>query len=211
MLQSRGPTLTITQFADSFHQAVILAQSWLNENRCDYILLGSVDQYGEVMKYICGQKLKIADDGKIRPFSFSKLPVVVPGEGSVFFLMTNQTTSKKYASLFPPADANFKKPDMCILDCDGMCGSEEAYLSIKETGALVSSYVPIFGSMLTVSSFNCVAAALMLKNQCHYPTPIQDNPHGLDLCKIHQPAKIDRISCIKYGCKREKREFFLEK
>ncbi len=209
LLQSRGPTLTITQFAKSFQQSIILAESWIKEGRCDYILVGSVDQCGKVMEYICSQKLVLADDGIIRPFLFSDTPAAVPGEGSVFFLLTNKEVPKKYAAIsaFPEARAN--RPDMYLLDCDGMYGSEETYLEACRTKPLVSSYTPIFGSMLTVSSFSCAVAALMLRNQQHYAAPVQDNPHGLNICRTKQSAAIKSISCIRYGCNNERIESFL--
>ncbi|NQU73758.1 MAG: beta-ketoacyl synthase chain length factor [Candidatus Omnitrophica bacterium] len=208
-LQSRGPTLTITQFAHSFHQAMMLAESWLNEDRCEHVLVGSVDQCGKVMEYICSQKLSLAQDGRIKPFLFSSDPETVPGEGSAFFLVSAKKTSKRYCSVSTRAADDPKKPDMYLVDCDGMAGSEEAYRAIGETGSVISSCTPIFGSMLTVSSFNCVAAALMLKEQRYYAAPIQDNPHGLNLCKEHQPAKINSINCVRYGCKRKKLEIYL--
>ncbi len=210
LLQSRGPTLTITQFAKSFHQSVILAESWLKEGRCDYILAGSVDQCGKVMEYICSQKLRLADDGIIRPFLFADKPAAVPGEGSVFFLLTNKEVSKKYASISAFPDACASRPDMYIFDCDGMAGSEEAYREACQDKPLVSSYTPIFGSMLTVSGFSCAAAALMLKNQQRYAAPVQDNPHGLNICRNHEPALTKSINCLRYGCKHERLEIFLK-
>jgi len=88
VLNSRGPTLTLTQFTSPIHQALILAQAWLEEGRCKYVLAGCVDECGNVMEYICNQKLRIANDGKIKPFNCSASPSAVPGEGSVFFMTT---------------------------------------------------------------------------------------------------------------------------
>jgi hypothetical protein len=90
-----------------------------------------------------------------------------------------------------------------------MAGSEEVYRAIGEAGSVVSSYTPIFGSMLTVSSFNCAVAALMFKEQYCYAAPVQDNPHGLNLCAVHRSEKINNINCVRYGCQREKVELFL--
>ncbi|MFH0917708.1 MAG: beta-ketoacyl synthase N-terminal-like domain-containing protein, partial [Candidatus Omnitrophota bacterium] len=124
-LQTRGPTLTMTQFANSFHQAIILAESWLKEKRCEYILVGSVDQTGKVMEYICSQKIKVASDGKIKPFNFSKNPECVPAEGSAFFLVTDNPKYNKYCSISALAGQNQEGEDLYILDSDGMCGNEE--------------------------------------------------------------------------------------
>jgi len=200
-LQTRGPTLTMTQFADSFHQALILAESWLQEKRCDYILVGSVDQVGKVMEYICNQKLKVALDGKIKPFNFSKTPECVPGEGAAFFLVTNNLKYNKYCAISALPQNNQKEADLCILDSDGMCGNEELYQKISNTR--LTSYAPIFGSLLTLSSFSCLAAAIILKNQKLYASPIKDNPHNLNILTKNETFLIHKINCLRYNCYQE--------
>ena len=80
----KGPTWTITGFCNPFGQAIALAQAWLNEGRCDYVLLGGGDECGTVLEYICKEKLPIAKDGKVGENAY------VPGEGMAFFLVDNQ-------------------------------------------------------------------------------------------------------------------------
>ncbi|MCK4401646.1 beta-ketoacyl synthase chain length factor, partial [bacterium] len=148
VLESRGQTVTLTQFAFSFHQALILARAWLYEKRCEYVLVGSVDECGAVMEYICSQKLRIAEDGKIKPFDFAATPVAVPGEGSVFFLMTLEKSHKKYCKIAVSLnDEGVEKDrqDMFILDADGMTGDERKYQKAAESGVCISGYSPIFG------------------------------------------------------------------
>lgn len=82
-LESHGPTLTVTQFADSFSQALLIAQSWLEEKRCTNILVGSVDQLGKEMEYILT----------------AKAPELKPKEGSVFFMLTNKEDKNKYPAI----------------------------------------------------------------------------------------------------------------
>ncbi|MCK4401354.1 hypothetical protein KAW08_03505, partial [bacterium] len=65
-------------------------------------------------------------------------------------------------------------------------------------------YSPIFGSMMTGTSFNCAAAALMLKNQMRYACPVQDNPHNINICAKTKPAQIQGIRCVRYNCEHEK-------
>jgi 3-oxoacyl-[acyl-carrier-protein] synthase II len=208
VLESRGPTITLTQFAFSFHQALILARAWLYEERCEYVLVGSVDECGAVMEYICSQKLRIAEDGRIKPFDFSATSVAVPGEGSVFFLMTLKKSHKKYCEIMAVSlnDEGVEKDesDMFILDADGMTGDEREYQKAAESGICISGYSPIFGSMMTGTSFNCAAAALMLKNQIRYACPVQDNPYNINICAKTKPVKIRGISCIRYNCGHEK-------
>jgi 3-oxoacyl-[acyl-carrier-protein] synthase II len=40
-LNIKGPTLTITQFQFSFQSGLQLAQAWLDQGRCDYVLAGT--------------------------------------------------------------------------------------------------------------------------------------------------------------------------
>lgn len=208
VLDIHGPTLTLTQFAFSFHQALILAQIWLNEGRCKYVLVGSVDECGAVMEYICSQKLQIAKDGMIKPFNFSASPVAVPGEGSVFFLMTREKSIKKYCSLTGVEifgdDMETDRADICILDADGMSGDERSYGDSIKHGIYTAGYAPVFGSIMTGSSFHCAAAALMLKKQIRYACPVQDNPHGVNLCRVTANADIKKVYCIRNNCENNK-------
>jgi 3-oxoacyl-[acyl-carrier-protein] synthase II len=201
-LQTRGPTLTMTQFADSFQQAIILAESWLAEKRCEYILVGTVDQVGNVMEYICSQKLSLAADGKIKPFNCAKSPQAVPAEGSAFFLVTNNPKYNKYCSIsgLPQDD---KKADLYILDSDGTCGDEVSYGRLDRNQTPLVSYAPVFGSMLTLSSFSCMAGALMLKNQITYPNPVYENPHGLNILTENLTFPVHKIACLRYNCRQE--------
>ena len=208
LLGNRGPTLTITQFFCSFHHALILAGSWLREGRCKYVLVGSVDECGEVMENVCAQKLKIASDGKIKPFQFSKDPEAVPGEGSVFFFLTSGDTSNGYCRInnvsLDKDGRSAEQSDISILETDGLSEDETIYRDILPLDNLVAGYAPIFGSIVTGSSFQCAAGALMLKNQVRYACPILDNPHGLNLCQKTEPAHLNTINCIRYDCSEKK-------
>lgn len=203
VLGGRGPTLTLTQFAFSFHQALLLARAWLNEGRCKYVLVGTVDECGAVMEYVCRQKLRTPADGKIRPFRFSKEPEAVPGEGSAFFLLTHEQAPKTYCEIagvsFAPKAAG-ASPDLCLIDADGMSGDESGYRSAIPAGAPVAAYTPIFGSMMAGGCFHCVAAALMLEKRTRYACPVPDNPFGLALCDGSHSVPPREASCVRHGC-----------
>jgi 3-oxoacyl-[acyl-carrier-protein] synthase II len=205
-LQNRGPTLTLTQFAFSFQQALILASAWIDQGRCESVLVGSVEECGTVMEYICSRKLKVARDGKIRPLEFSPSPAAVPGEGSAFLLLTGKETPKSYCELERVFfdDEAAEGADLYVLDADGMSESETCYSEIGNQDVLVASYCPLFGSMMTGSAFHCASAALMLMNQTRYACPVQDNPHGIRICTTTESTSIQRIQCIKYNCFDEK-------
>ena len=119
------PLLSLTLLA-------IVASAWIREQRCQNVLVGSVEECGAVMEYICSKKLGIAEDGRIKPFEFSRSPSVAPGEGSVFLLLTRADGPKRYCELRGVSvndEAREGNPDLCIIDADGMSGDEICYQS----------------------------------------------------------------------------------
>ena len=203
VLNCRGPTLTLTQFTSPIHQALILAQAWLEEGRCKYVLTGCVDECGNVMDYICNQKLRIANDGKIKPFNFSASPSAVPGEGSVFFMTTLENCQNKYCKMIQASINHCEtetKPDICIVEADGMTGDETTYHNTAPADVSIGGYAPIFGSMKIISAFHCAAGALMIKNRITYACPVQNNPYYLNLITKTEPAEIKQICCIRKNC-----------
>ena len=200
-LGSRGPTLTLTQFAFSFHQALVLADAWIREGRCDRVLVGSAEECGAVMEYACNEKLVIARDGRIRPFAFDASPVAVLGEGSAFFLLTREETPKHYCELGGvrfDEEPSSEAPDLYLLDADGMCGDERGYRKVAERGVEIASYTPLFGSMMTGSAFHCACAALILSKQMRYGCPVADHPHGIEPCTTTGPSELGALRCVRY-------------
>lgn len=203
-LDVRGPVHTVTQFSCAVHHAFDLARIWLAEDRCQHVLVGSAEECGTVMDYICRGMLHIAEDGKIRPFAFSKSPLAVPGEGAVFYLVTNQNNEARYCRVSIIQDAKPTEPppsaDLILVDADGMAHDESCYREAALSDALIAGYSPLFGSMLIGSAFNCAVAALMLRKQTQFASPIRENPHGVRICATREARFLNRICCIKYGC-----------
>ncbi len=207
VLGVHGPCLTITQFYFSFQTALQMAGVWLDEERCDYCLVGAVDQYGEVLGYIQNHKLSLAEDGRIKPFNF-KPTYQIPAEGSVFFLVSKNKTDNTFCKIesicFNKNNLdNNVDVDLNIIDADGAMADESAYLSAISPKIPTAAYAPLFGSMMIGSAFNCTAGALMLKNQAYYKNPVTDNPHGINLLQDQGSSSIERISCIRYNCNTE--------
>lgn len=201
-----GPTLTITRFDFPFQYALQLAQTWLEEGRCEYVLAGAVEQYGDVMGYIYSQKLMPAYDGRIKPFNFNQ-PSHVPGEGAAFFLLSRKESENMFCKV---EDACINEPSdtlsagLNIIDADGMLNDKSAYKRVFSENTPVAAYSPIFGSMEIGSAFNCAAGALMLKKQMLYANPVTDNPHGVNILKEVKPSDTEAIHCVKYNCYGEK-------
>jgi 3-oxoacyl-[acyl-carrier-protein] synthase II len=211
-LQIKGPTLTCSQFRFSFHAALQLAQAWLDQGRCDYVLAGAVDEYGNVLGYVSDHKLTTAKDGKIKPFTF-KPTCQVPGEGAAFFLLTNARSGNQYCEIDAlHIDIKHDTPaDINIIDADGMLPDESAYVTSLSPEIPTAAYSPLFGSMMIGSAFNVAAGALMLKQQTHYATPVQDNPKNISLLTDTGNSRIGSIRCMGYNCYAELAEIYLSK
>lgn len=211
-LDIQGPTITVTQFFFSFHNALILAGLWLKEERCDVVLVGAVDQYGDLMRYIYDTKLTPAPDGRIKPFDLYPTGQV-PGEGALFFLVGDKGPGDPFCSIEHVAyglDADgIGRPDLNIIDADGMLPDESVYASFLSPDIPTAAYSPLFGSMMIGSAFNCAAGALMLKRRTLYANPVQDNPHGLNLLEDTKQTGIESILCTRFDCNQERASILL--
>jgi 3-oxoacyl-[acyl-carrier-protein] synthase II len=213
-LNVKGPTLTVTQFRFSFQAALQLAKTWLDQKRCDHVLLGAVEQYGDLLGYVMDHKLTTAADGRIKPFAF-KPTCQVPGEGAVFFLLTNGSSERVYGvvnAVHTNDDPDRGKTvDLDIIDADGMMPDESVYLRSLSPDTPVSAYSPLFGSMMIGGAFNLAAGALMLKQQRGYAAPVQDNPHGILLLAETGNRRMDAIRCTGYDCFGERTSIYVSK
>lgn len=167
VLGLKGPAMTITQFHFAFHQALYLAYAWLKEGRVERVLLGVSDECSPAMEYICEEKLSIAADGKMSPLHCLEKPKLVPGEGSVFFLVTLDPAKIKYGAFsaveIGKENKGWEDAGLLILGANAMAGSEKIYATAAN-GAPLAAYSDIYGGLMTSAGFECAAAALMLKN-----------------------------------------------
>jgi 3-oxoacyl-[acyl-carrier-protein] synthase II len=102
----RGPTLTITRFSSAFQEALTLSCAWLEQKRCDFVLVGAADELGAVMQEVL--KLRSID---------SKFTL---GEGAAFFVLSQTPSGKNYGSIGPIQNA------MNIASLDDQHGLTEA-------------------------------------------------------------------------------------
>lgn len=203
-LDIQGPTLTLTQVHFAFHQALVLARQWLATRRCDHVLVGGVDELGSVMHFICRSLLRSPGDGKIRPFAFSKTPSAIPGEGSAFFLLSATPQSHTYAKVeqttiaawAPPAG----QPCLHILEADGTLAEESGYARTASVGAQIAAYAPLFGSMSGGSPLQAAAAALMLKEQVGFSSPIVDAEPHLPVLRSSSSQSLQSILLTRLHC-----------
>ncbi len=214
VLGIEGPTLTITDFFFSFHNALQLAQLWLREKRCDYVLAGVAEQYGSVQAYVHDTKLTAAPDGRIRPFNFNP-SFQVPGEGSVFFLLSHNDADKALCAvhdvLVDNGGGDVLRRDLDVIDADGLLADESPYLKTLSEDVPVASYTPLFGSIMSGSAFTCAAGVRMLEKQMIYASPVKENPHRLNIAGETRSCLIELIRCIRYNCYGKKAVVYLRK
>ena len=86
LLDIRGPSLSVTDFEIGFEQSVQLAQCWLAEGMCDRVLIGAVDEVGEVLLHCASRMLNEAAE-------------VSPGEGAMFMVLGPGGSSGAIAQL----------------------------------------------------------------------------------------------------------------
>jgi 3-oxoacyl-[acyl-carrier-protein] synthase II len=205
-LDLKGPTLTVTSFRLSFPSALQLAQGWLEQGRCDYLLVGCAEQYGNVLGHVTGRKLNRATDGIIRPFTFAPT-AQVPGEGGVFFLLGRETTPESYCALEGVTTTEPRPSgdpaDLQIIACDGMLQDESLILAALDRERPVTGFAPLYGSSMGGSAFSVACGALMLKQQRIYAAPEQTNPHGLPLGTTTATASLGRVRCFDGTCRGE--------
>ena len=213
-LAIQGPTLTVTQFFFSFQAALQLADAWLREGRVEDVLVGAVDQVGEVMGYIAASRLAIARDGRIKPFVFSPAEAV-PGEGAAFFVMSSRDRGSAYCTVdglrFHDDLSGPVRSDLDILDADGLSIDESSYISSLVPGVPAAAYAPLYGSMMIGSAFSCAAGALLLKEQRCFASPVPDNPRGLAIVREPADSSIEFIRCIRYNCSTDRAVIELKK
>lgn len=226
----RGPTLTLTQFDFSFHEALVLAEIWLDDDICDYVVVGNADECCTVMEYICSQKLALPHDGRITPFSFASPPANIPGEGAAIFVLSNESHQSAYCRISGVGVGNSTPAvdtyDLHLLDAGEMSADDTPYLSMtqpQQVSALsappdntpagitdlrdsppsaprFAAYSPIYGSMMIGSAFSLATAAIMLKDQTAFASPILDNPHKIPIVEETKPANLNKLLCSKFDC-----------
>lgn len=198
-LETRGPVLTVTQFHFVFHQALLLAHAWLQEKRVERVLVGVTEECSSAMEYICSEKLSISSDGKINPLGFSENPQAVPGEGSVFFLVSLRPEEGKWGSFTGIQTGKeargWDNSGLTLVAGSGMTGSEAGLgRFVKKEAA--EAYTPLYGSLMSGGAFEAAAAALILKNQVRYPSPV------FDKMEKHETAVYPcaAVQCVSQNC-----------
>ncbi len=180
LLDLRGPSLSTTDFESGFEQAVLQAQCWLNSGTCLRVLLGAVEELGEVL-IRCASRLLPANP----PFAL--------GEGAVFL-----TLGPSDAGGIAHLDATASTNDVGLLILDepslfpqsaffpspGVPGEGETFSGKSHAVAAryATTFSPYFGHTASNSAFQSLGGLLSLSagrplgRLIHSPSPQSPRP-----------------------------------
>lgn len=173
LLGLQGPALTIAQTDGAFHESLQLAGAWLATGRCDHVLVGAVDELGEVMRYVCHRQCPPPPDGRIQPLAFTRAPATVPGEGSFFFVLGRPDDPPPAGRRRVVVSAGPPGPPAgpLLVDADGMSCDESAYAPLVRPWPSVASYTALCGGLLTAGAFHAAVATAALREGGEWPAP----------------------------------------
>jgi len=146
----RGRSCTVADFAVGFEQAVLLAQVWLAEGACDRVVVGAVEELGDVLLHVLPRMLASASIGAR----------TVPGEGACFFTLGPSAVAG-LAEL--SATARRDAVDLFVMDEPALpsIASPEASPPVRARRAVTFS--PYFGHSATSSAFQTLGGLLCLR------------------------------------------------
>ena len=202
-----GPSLTVSQFEMSVPSALLSAVQWLNERKAEQVLFGAVDEYCDVLGYCYRRFFGKRDDPQIAPLS-PGVQSAVPGEGAVFFLLSNEKSfSRNYGCITSVKISDIRDQQsftggecLHILNADGHSDCDKYYGDVIPDQSEVACYTPLYGTLPTGSAFDMAIAALSISEGTLFSSP--ESVGHLDNKKVlkeNRPNNKRNISCVKAG------------
>ena len=208
LLKEMGPNLSVSHYDMSITSAFLSACQWLQEERVESVLVGSVDEYSKILGYFrhClyrkgNKKAGFAD--KMNP------EYAIIGEGSNFFILTGEKeTTSPYGFIEDVKMGNFKHRGINLpenaaffLGADGYSECDDQYEDYIPEKALVASYSHLYGGLPVGTGFDIAIAALSNKSGTIFKSgnsPIF-NSGRLNAIRHNEDLGSKRICCLKLG------------
>ena len=179
LLGVTGPNLSVSQFEVSASSALLTALLWLEEGRVDRVLVGGVDEYGDVLGY-CWKRL-FGEPGAppCLPLE-TRRQTARPGEGCAFLLLERLSSGQPCAVVIEAvhmgradgANPPIPTDRLLVLGADGHRRCAGAYARLVPQGSVVTSFGHLWGSFPTATAFDAAAAAVLLQSgQTPAPPP----------------------------------------
>jgi 3-oxoacyl-[acyl-carrier-protein] synthase II len=208
LLKEMGPNLSLSHYDMSIVSAFLSACQWLQEERVESVMVGSVDEYSKILGYFWHclynkDNKKAGFAGKMNP------EYAIIGEGSNFFILTGEKeATSPYGFIEDVKMGNFKRrginlPDNAafFLGADGYSECDEHYADYIPEKALVASYSNLYGGLPVGTGFDIAIAALSNKSKTVFrfgDSPIH-NPDRLNVIRHNEDLGSRRICCLKLG------------
>lgn len=164
LLNENGPCLTVSQFDMSIPSALATAWCWLSEGRVDTVLLGGLDEYSDILGY-CWYRL-FGTGSDMQPLQFERQSAV-PGEGSVFFVLSRKLERARYGCITGFDSGFITTPSFSIpetgsllIAADGHRDTGSRYARCIPPGRSVRCHSAIYGSIPTGTAFDIAAAGI---------------------------------------------------
>lgn len=186
LLGVTGPNLSVSQFELSASTALLTATLWLEEGRVDRVLVGGVDEYGDVLGYCWKRFFGEPVETPCLPLD-TRRQTARPGEGSAFLLLERESDGRRCGGVIqsvrmgrtggemPPIPAD----RLLILGADGHRRCAGAYERLVPRGSSVTSFGHLWGSFPAATAFDAAAAAVLLQTGLTpAPPPVSDHPES---------------------------------
>lgn len=201
-LKLTGPSLTVSQFDQSFVSGLVTAQQWLKEKRVDAVLCGVVDEYSNVLGYCWERYFRTQGNDATQPLG-SCTHNHIAGEGAAFFvLQPDSETITGYACItraemgrIPNSLPRIPLELPLVIDCDGRPLSGSSYRQHIAADQPVACYTPLYGASPVSAGFDLAVAALSLQQQQLFPSVARG--------KMYPGSVVDDVyACRELGCLR---------
>lgn len=148
---AHGPVLNLADLALPFEEALALAGCWLDEGRCDAVLVGAADELSDVLAHVVRRLWRAA---------------YVPGEGAAFFRLEREGGARVRVACEAPAG------DACrLLNEGGLGGDDAAVRAFAGSCGAARCLTPFWGSTRLGGAFHLAAAEVMRREGRLMPEP----------------------------------------
>jgi 3-oxoacyl-[acyl-carrier-protein] synthase II len=165
VLQSGGPSLTVSQFEMSPLSALLTASTWMAEGRVKAVLFGAVDELCPVLSYSYERFFGEQASGLIEPFNWDRQTAIM-GEGAAFLLLTyDEGATPTYGFidqlLWTRSDLWAAPSDVAlVVGADGHRCYAHAYRRLVEDHPQCMAYTNLYGSLPGGQAFDVAIAVL---------------------------------------------------
>ena len=211
----RGRSCTVTDFSAGFEQAVLLAQVWLAEGACDRVVVGAVEELGDVLLSLLPRMLASAS------ISID----VAAGEGACFLTLGRDgergTAAQPRAGAWGSdectglarlsAIAQANPVDVLVMDEPALPSHVVQAESPLLPARQAVTFSPYFGHMATSSAFQTLGGLLCLHTG-HVLGQHLHSAHGVRLVETTAPtASVDSVRVFKRSSQSESLSLLLTK